>query len=49
MGGGGGVGGGGDPSNRGMILKWRIDIPLRTIKLFWIIAFLLIVFSYICP
>ena len=31
----------GDPSNGGMILKWEADTLLRTMKLFWIIAFLL--------
>ena len=41
-GGGGGEGRGGeDPSNGGMILKWVVDTPLQTMKLFWIIVFLL--------
>ena len=31
----------GDPSNGGLILKWEADTLLRTMKLFWIIAFLL--------
>ena len=31
----------GDPSNGGMILKWGVDTLLRTMKLFWIIVFLL--------
>ena len=31
----------GDPSNGGLILKWEADTLLRTVKLFWIIAFLL--------
>ena len=30
-----------NPSNGGMILKWEVDTPLRTMKLFWIIVFLL--------
>ena len=36
-----GEGGGGDPSNGWMILKWVVDTPLQTMKLFWIIVFLL--------
>ena len=37
--------GGGDPSNGGMILKWGVNTPLRTMNLFWIIAFLIALYK----
>ena len=36
---------GGDPSNGGMILKWGVNTPLRTMNLFWIIAFLIALYK----
>ena len=37
---------GGDPGNGGMILKRGVDTPLRTMKLFWIIVFLLTLYMF---